>query len=285
MSREKSFVETFKRLRLRNRAWGSIKDEIISKSEKEYFEERFVALLEFNLDTGYTVPDHVLTMAAIHDKLNSVVVSVTTINDLYDISAFLRVVTELYSSVRDGINLPSAASTFHVLYLAFKLRLQMCPLFYNYLDVSRDLSDHCNEDIVQKIVYAKITNLKLSDIAIIPKTQPTILLKVILSTVSKLENVVFENINVTLQRFENKKTSNTSILSQTNFKKIAGFVENNVNGKIIESNNENFVTFALVRAAVSFAFERGDILDKLYEKLFTEIETEEQLYAKFETMI
>ena len=280
MSREKSFVETFKRLKMRNRAWGSIKDGIISKSEKEYFEERFVALLKFELDTEYTIPDDVLTMAAIHDELLNVSVSVTTIDDLYDIPKFLRVVTELYISVRDGGDVPLAASTFHVLYLAFKLRLEISPLFYNYLDVSHDLSDLCNEQIVQDVVYAKFLNLSLSEFDI-PIARPTVLLKIVSSKVRRLRNAVFENIDVTLKRFENKKKSKISLLSLTNIEEIADFVRSNFDKRLIVSEDVSFVTFALVRAAVSFAFGIGND----YKKLFTEIKTEEQLYANFETII
>lgn len=282
MSGKKSFVQAFERLSLRNRAWGSVGlDGIVSKNEKEYFENRFVALLEYKLDTGYTVPDDVLTMAAIHDRLNSYINAVTTIDDLYDIPKFLRVVTELYISVQNNGDVPSGASAFHAEFLAFKLRLEMSPLFYNYLDVSHDLSDQCNQYIVQWVVYANFMNLELNDLSI-PDVRPTVLLKLVLSKVRRLRNAVFENIDVTLKRFKNKKTSNTSILSLTNIKQIESFVKNNFDKKLIESKDVSFITFALVRAAVSYAFEREDILD--YKKLFTEINTEEQLYTKFETM-
>ena len=185
-----SLGERLERLKLHNHAWGSVSLDndngvkIISKREKEYFENRFVKLVEFDLNASVRNESDLLRLVRLHDKVAVVKLRELDVEDVYDIDVFIENVRELFENLmsadKTDKKIPEYA-THHAQFLQLKLRtflIEQCSQKWvidpyhadtntkildkkghtftaicEVLGLEPGVEKFCREDVVQSIVW------------------------------------------------------------------------------------------------------------------------------------
>ena len=183
-----SLGERLERLKLHNHAWGSVSRDdngvqIISKNEKNYFENRFVKLVEFDLNASVQNESDLLRFVRLHDKVSQLKLRESVVEDVYDIDVFTANVRELFENLvsadKNDKKIPEYA-THHAQFLQLKMRtflIEQCSRNweidpnantdtklldkegYTYnaicdmLGLNPGVEDFCHKDVVQSIVW------------------------------------------------------------------------------------------------------------------------------------